>query len=100
MVYQKQLNEEGPYIGQDGKRYEILSCNITESKEWVQVGSDTQEIEGEIVEVPVMEYQVVINKGWDAFESLEAAATAYGLTYDPLPEGERPIELDSQEEID
>lgn len=100
MVYQKQLNEEGPYIGQDGKRYEILSCNITESKELVQVGSDTQEIEGEIVEVPVMEYQIVINKGWDEYESEEAAADAYGLTYDPLPEEKEPIELDSQEEID
>lgn len=27
MVYQKQLNEHGPYIAQDGKRYEILSCS-------------------------------------------------------------------------
>ena len=97
MVYQKQLNEEGPYIGQDGKRYEILSCNITESKEWVQVGSDTQEIDGETVEVPIMESRVVINKGWDAFESLEEAASYYGLTYDPfIPEEE----LDNQEEID
>ena len=100
MVYQKQLNEEGAYIGQDGKRYEILSCNITESKEWVQVGTDTQEIEGELVEVPIMESRVVINKGWDEYESEEAAAAGYGLTYDPLPEGREPIELDSQEEID
>lgn len=100
MVYQKQLNKEGRYIGQDGKRYEILSCNVTESKEWVQVGTETQEIEGETVEVPVMESRVVINKGWDEYDSLEAAAAAYGLTYDPLPEVEEPIELDSEEEID
>ena len=97
MVYQKQLNEEGHYIGQDGKRYEILSCNVTESKEWVQVGTETQEIDGETVEVPIMESRVVINKGWDAFESLEEAASYYGLTYDPfIPEEE----LDNQEEID
>ena len=97
MVYQKQLNETGPYIGQDGKRYEILSCNVTESKEWVQVGTETQEIDGETVKVPVMEHQVVINKGWDAFDSLEEAASYYGLTYDPfIPEEE----LDNQEEID
>lgn len=97
MVYQKQLNETGPYIGKDGKRYEILSCNVTESKEWVQVGTDTQEIDGEIVEVPVMEHQVVINKGWDAFESLEEAANAYGLTYSPIEPDEG---LDKEEEFD
>lgn len=86
MVFQKQLNEEGDYIGKDGKRYEIISCNVTESKEWVQTGTDTQVIDGETVEVPVMEQQVVINKGWDAFDSIEAAAEAYGLEYSPLPE--------------
>jgi len=94
MVFKKQLNEAGNYIGQDGKRYEILSCNVTESLEYVQTGTDTQVIDGEVVEIPVMEQQVVINKGWDAFESEEAAAAAYGLTYDPL-NPEEP--LDSEE---
>ena len=84
MVYQKQLNEQGPYIGQDGKRYEILSCHVTESKEWVQTGTDTEVIEGETVEVPVMESRVVINKGWDEYENEEAAASGYGFVCDPL----------------
>ncbi len=84
MVYQKQLNEQGPYIAQDGKRYEILSCHVTESKEWVQTGTETEVIEGEMVEVPVMESRVVINKGWDEYASGEAAAIGYGLTYSPL----------------
>ncbi len=78
MVYQKQLNEEGNYIGQDGKRYEILSCNVTESKEWYDTGEVDQDGN------PVMAQRVVINKGWDAYESIEAAAAAYGLTYKPL----------------
>ncbi len=78
MVYQKQLNEEGNYIGQDGKRYEILSCNVTESKEWYETGEVDQDGN------PVMAQRVVINKGWDAYESIEAAAAAYGLTYKPL----------------
>lgn len=86
MVYKKQLNEEGDYIGQDGLRYDVLSCNITESKEWVQVGTDTQEIDGEIVEIPIMEHLVFINKGWDEFEDLETAVSSYGLMYDPLLE--------------
>lgn len=88
MVYQKQLNEEGNYIGQDGKRYEILSCNVTESMEWVQTGTDTQVIDGETVEIPVIEQRVVINKGWDEYPNIEIAAKAYHLTYDALPEGE------------
>lgn len=80
MVYQKQLNEEGDYIGQDGKRYEILFCNVTESKEWYDTG-DVDE-QGE----PIWDWRIVINKGWDEFPSIEAAAEAYGLMYDPLPE--------------
>lgn len=87
MVFQKQRNNEGDYKDIQNVRWDILSCERTESKEWVQVGTETQEIEGEIVEVPIMESRVVINKGWDAFESLEEAASYYGLTYDPfIPE--------------
>lgn len=87
MVFQKQRNDEGSYIDVQGKRYDILSCNVTESKEWVQVGTETQEIDGETVEVPVMESRVVINKGWDEYPNIEIAAKAYHLTYDPLSEG-------------
>lgn len=88
MVFQKQRNDEGDYKDIQNVRWDILSCERTESKEWVQVGTETQEIDGETVEVPVMEHQVVINKGWDEFTSLEAAAVAYGLTLDPLEAGE------------
>ena len=81
LVYKKQENEEGKYIGQDGKHYDILTCHITESKEQVQVGSTTEtDEEGNEIEVPVYESQVVINKGWDSFNSLEEAEEAYGLT--------------------
>lgn len=86
MVYQKQLNEEGNYIGQDGKRYEILSCNVTESKEWYDTGE--VDAEGE----PIWAQRVVINKGWDEYPGEEAAAEAYGLMYDPIEQ------LDNEEE--
>lgn len=89
MVFQKQRNDEGDYKDIQNVRWDILSCERTESKEWVQVGTETQEIDGETVEVPVMEHQVVINKGWDEYPNIEIAAKAYHLTYDPLPfEGE------------
>lgn len=106
MVFRKQANPEGDYVTKDqevideeghtviipgGARYDILSCERTESMEWY----DTGEVDeyGE----PIMAQRVVINKGWDAFESLEEAASYYGLTYDPfIPEEE----LDNQEEID
>lgn len=80
IVYKKQENPDGKYKDKKGKRYDILTCRHTESMEWVQTGSDTQVIDGEIVEVPVMEQQVVVNKGWDSFETLEDAEKAYGLT--------------------
>lgn len=88
MVFRKQLNKEGKYKDPEGNIWEILSCERTESMEWVQTGTDTQVIDGETVEIPVMEQQVVINKGWDEFPSIEAAAEAYGLVYDPIPEPE------------
>ena len=80
LVYKKQENEEGKYIGKDGKRYEILTCHITESKEQVQVGTTTEtDEEGNEIEVPVYESRVVINKGWDKFDSLEDAVIFYNL---------------------
>lgn len=83
MVFQKQLNEHGNYIDKNGNRYDILCCNRAERKEFVQVGTETQVIDGETVEVPVFENQLVINKGWDAFEDIDAAMAAYELTYEP-----------------
>lgn len=81
IVYLKQPNEEGRYIDKDGNRYDILTCHHTESREQVQVGTTTEtDEEGNEIEVPVYESRVVINKGWDSFNSLEEAAEAYGLT--------------------
>lgn len=72
MVYKKVQNEEGNYIWQDGNRYDILEAHEAYTPEG-------------------------INVGWDEFESLEEAASYYGLTYDPFNPEE---ELDNQEEID
>lgn len=90
MVFRKYLNEEGNYLDGNGQRWEIVSCEVCESKEWY----DTGEVDeyGE----PIWAQRVVINKGWDAFESEAAAAVAYGLTYSPIPEPE----LDNQEGIE
>lgn len=83
MVFRKQLNEEGDYKDVQNVRWDILSCERTESMEWY----DTGEVDEE--GYPIMAKRVVINKGWDAFESLAKAIKEYGLTYDPLPfEGE------------
>ena len=83
MVFKKQANENGNYVGQDGKRYDVLFCERTESKKWRQIGTETQEIDGQSVQIPLMESYIAINDGWDAYENLEVAAQAYGLTYDP-----------------
>ena len=80
MVFRKQLNEEGDYKDVQNVRWDILSCERTESMEWYDTGE--VDAEGE----PIWAERVVINKGWDAYESEEAAAAAYGLTYDPFPE--------------
>lgn len=88
MVFRKQVNEEGNYIDKDGQRWEILYCERTESEQWVQTGTDTQIIDGETVEVPVMEQRVMINYGWDEFENIEQASLAYGLIFQPITEEE------------
>lgn len=81
MVFKKQLNEHGPYTGQDGKRYEVLSCERTESKELYETGEYiTQEIEGETIQIPVISQRIVINKGWDSFKNKDKAIKSYGLT--------------------
>ena len=80
MVFQKQLNEEGNYKDINGIRWEILSCERCESKEWYDTGEVDEEGNH------IWDWRIGINKGWDAFDSIEAAADYYGLTYDPLPE--------------
>lgn len=80
MVFKKQLNEKGKYVGQDGNRYEILHCERTESKKWREVGRKNTEVEpGVFIEEPILESYLAINDGWDSFTDEEAAATAYGL---------------------
>ena len=81
IVYMKVPNKQGAYIDKDGGRWDILTCHHTESREQVQVGTTTETDEnGNEIEVPVYESRVVINKGWDSFETLEDAEKAYGLT--------------------
>lgn len=85
MVFRKQLNEEGKYVDATGERFDILSCERTESKQLRQVGTRTEiDEQGNEIEVPVMESYIAINVGWDAFESEEAAAQVYGLIYNPI----------------
>lgn len=89
MVFRKQVNEKGDYVDKNGVRFDVLTCERTESKEWVQTGIDTQIIDGRTVEVPVMELQLFINKGWDSFHSKEEAMSAYNLEYKPLSDKEK-----------
>ena len=66
MVYKKTLNEVGAYIGQDGNRYDILEAHEAYTPNGLKVG-------------------------WDEYDSIEAAAIAYGLTLSPLPD---PVEVE------
>lgn len=58
MVYKKVKNEAGDYKDSQDVRWDILEAH----EAWTPQG---------------------LNMGWDAYESLEAATQAYGLTYDP-----------------
>ena len=82
MFYRLQKDENGNYT-KEGQRYSFLACNVCESKKMVETG-EYEEVDGQ--QVPIMEERVVINDGFEEFESEEKAAQAYGLTYDPLPE--------------
>lgn len=62
MVYKKIQNEQGDYKDKQEVRYTVLEAN----EAYTPQGK---------------------NVGWDEYASLEAAANAYGLIYDPLPEG-------------
>ena len=77
IVYMKQQNPEGLYIDKDGVRWDILTCHHTESKEWYDTG-DVDE-EGN----PIYAERIVINKGWDSFDSLEDAMKDYGVEVYP-----------------
>lgn len=63
MVYKKFQNEEGNYIDAQQQRWDILEAH----EAWTPEG---------------------LNVGWDTYDNIEAAAAAYGLTYEPLPEVE------------
>ena len=81
IVYMKVPNEQGEYQDTNGNKFDILTCHHTESKEQVQVGTTTEtDEEGNEIEVPVYESRIVINKGWDKFNSLAEAVKAYNLT--------------------
>lgn len=85
MVFKKQRNDEGNYIDIQGQRYDILSCERTESKQWREVGRKNTEVEpGVFVEEQIMEEYVAVNYGWDEYSSLEQATQAYGLIYQPI----------------
>lgn len=77
MVFRKQLQENGKYQDAQNRRWEILSCERTESMEWYETGEVDEE------ENPIMAQRIVINKGWDEYPSETAAAQAYGLKYEP-----------------
>ncbi len=80
-VYRKTENPDGDYIDKDGKRWEIQFCHCSEEREMVQVGTTVEEDEeGNLIEVPVYENQIIRNRGWDSFNSLEEALDFWGLT--------------------
>jgi len=59
MVYKRFQNEEGNYIDANKQRWDILEAH----EAWTPQG---------------------INVGWDEYENLEAATSAYGLFLDPI----------------
>jgi hypothetical protein len=63
MVYKKIANEEGNYKDSENARFHVLEAHSAYTPQG-------------------------LNVGWDEYPDLQSALTAYGLTYDPLPEGE------------
>lgn len=61
MVYKKIQDEQGDYKDNQDMRYSVLEAH----EAWTPQGK---------------------NIGWDEYPDLETAVSAYGLTYDPLPE--------------
>lgn len=68
MVYKKIENETGDYINKKKVRFDILEAHEAYTPEG-------------------------LNVGWDEYDSIEAAAIAYGLTLSPLPEPIEPEEV-------
>ena len=64
MVYKKIQDEQGDYKDNKDVRFTILEAHEAFTPEGKNVG-------------------------WDEFKNIEVAAKAYGLTYDPLPEGDQ-----------
>jgi len=65
MVYKKIQNEQGNYKNQQNIRFNVLEAN----EAYTPAGK---------------------NVGWDKFENLGEALTAYGLVYDPLSQEVNP----------
>ncbi len=63
MVYKKIQNEQGDYIDNQQVRWDMLEAHEAHTPQGK-------------------------NAGWDEFDSLEQAANAYGLTYDPIGQEE------------
>ena len=62
MVYKKIQSEVGNYKDSNNVRYDVLEAH----EAWTPQGK---------------------NVGWNEYPNQEAALNAYGLTYDPLPQG-------------
>lgn len=79
-VYKLSENENGQYE-KDGKRYDLLSCHICESKETYETGEFNTVIdeEGNEIQVPFTATRTVINKGWLEFETEDEAIEYFGL---------------------
>ena len=71
MVFKKQVNENGKYVDNQGVRFDVLSCERTEEVEWYDTGEVDEHGD------PIIAKRIVVNKGWDEFDSLEAAIAAY-----------------------
>ena len=90
MVFQKQINPRGKYVDQTGVRFDVLSCERTESKEWYETGAyETVEgVDGKPEQLPILARRVVLNKGWDSYLSLNLALAAYGALENPAAQEE------------
>jgi len=81
MVFKKQENPKGNYKDHNGVRFDVLTCERTESKEWYNTGQIDSN------GAPIFESRIAVNKGWDEFADKDAAVLGYGLTFEPLPDG-------------
>ena len=75
--YMLSENENGNFE-KDGKRYDLLSCERTESLEFYETGEYETDEEGN--QFPIIAQRVVINKGWTQFDTQEKAIEGFGIT--------------------